>query len=382
MRVNTFLLVLAAATPLAAQLEESVVWAKGEGGLATHHVLGLTVTRGGAILAFTEGRIEAGDAGPHHLLCKRSTDGGRTWSGDIFIERSTQGECWANPTALLDRTTGRVFIFYVLNEGTKDQNWTRVFYRTSGDEGRSWSERTELTDLFRENPHGWTFHMPGPGHGIQLAHQQAAMKRHNGRLLVPFWHRKAVTEIPRMYGVSMLASDDKGKTWRRAAEIGPGWGANESRLAELSDGTLIWNARGTRSRDDRLREDTSEFRILADSRDAGETVGEPRIQRDLRFGPCDAGWLALPWSRKPYTLVQSHPGTTGVRQLLTLSASQDGGRTWSRSRVVYDGGGGYSDLVALPGKTIGLLYRKGSLTERPNHVVFVRIPERWLTAGR
>src|SRR3546814_253924 len=202
-------------------LRETMIWTGNERGMKSHRILGLTLGKKGTLLAFTEARLDGSDEGPHDLVCKRSTDNGKTWSSNIYIEKSdgdfwkSQGvaekmEAWANPAALTDYTNGRIFIFYVLNEGEHKglnaQRMTRVFYRYSDDEGLTWSKRNEITAVLNTEPTGRphvdingdpiknedgfasdylgrAFHMPGPGHGTQLK---------NGRLLVPFWHRRAL----------------------------------------------------------------------------------------------------------------------------------------------------------------------------------------------
>src|SRR5262245_44426990 len=69
-------------------IEERVIWDQQEGGISTHFVYGLVATKKGTILAFSEARITPGDHTPHHLALKRSEDSGRTWSDNIYIERS------------------------------------------------------------------------------------------------------------------------------------------------------------------------------------------------------------------------------------------------------------------------------------------------------
>src|SRR3546814_11544504 len=118
---------------------------------------------------------------------------------------------------------------------------TRVFYRYSDDEGLTWSKRNEITAVLNTEPTGRphvdingdpiknedgfasdylgrAFHMPGPGHGTQLK---------NGRLLVPFCHRRAfgwlkpdgtVQTLPfnnRLYSSSAIYSDDHGRSEER-----------------------------------------------------------------------------------------------------------------------------------------------------------------------
>ncbi len=74
--------------------EEVLVWDFKEGGYDTHHVYGFVVTQKGTVLAFSEGREKAkDDNGPKDQMLKRSTDGGRTWGKDIYIERK-EGAYW------------------------------------------------------------------------------------------------------------------------------------------------------------------------------------------------------------------------------------------------------------------------------------------------
>src|SRR3546814_20074651 len=87
--------------------------------------------------------------------------------------------------------------------------------------------------------------MPGPGHGTQLK---------NGRLLVPFWHRRAlgrikpdctVQKIPvndRLYSSSAIYSDDHGVTSETGRDTGLGHSTTEARTVDLADGTVIMTA--------------------------------------------------------------------------------------------------------------------------------------------
>jgi hypothetical protein len=140
--------------------ESSTRLAADEAGLKAHHIFALCRSEKGTVLAFCEGRIEPDDLDPHHVLLKRSTDRGATWGKDIFVERSDGRESFANPTPVVDRRTGRIFLFYALNI---DNQRSQVFYRTSDDDGVTWSDRTDVTRLFDGDPLERPFHLPGPG---------------------------------------------------------------------------------------------------------------------------------------------------------------------------------------------------------------------------
>lgn len=220
--------------------EESVVWLEKEEGWSVHRVFGLCITKKDTVLAVNEARLGNGsDTSPHHLVLKRSTDKGLTWGPNIFIERSDNGETWSNPTPIVDEKSGRIFLFYALND---QNNTTRVFYRTSDDDGVTWSPAVDVTDAFNNDPMKRPFHLPGPGHGLMTS---------SGRLVVPVWHRfplkdesgKNIPADKRAYSVSLLISEDSGKTWTNGDYLPEKYAANESRVVELKDGRIRLNAR-------------------------------------------------------------------------------------------------------------------------------------------
>ena len=372
---------------------ESIVWENGEEGIWPYHVYGLTRTNEGTILAFAEARVSAGDEAPHHIVSKRSIDGGLTWSDNCYIERSDgaywnangfpgKSEAWGNPTPVVESEGGRVFVFYALNEGSRHQNATQVFYRFSDDDGLTWhpttkaGRRVEVTRLLVGNGRGWTFHLPGPGHGIQLRRQSESDS--NGRLIVPIWHRRAVTEFPRLYGVSLLVSDDKGSTWRHTGETGVSRGMGEGRLLELGDAQLLLNARGGKAVDSQCQIDTERWRVFAWSTDGGETIGPPVVRREFVFSynGCDSGWewVASGPAGGDGRALFSRPADPDARARMTVSGSVDGGKTWVFSKTIDDGPAYYSDLVDLRDGTVGLLYGKGAgHTHLPDRVAFRRL---------
>ena len=87
--------------------------------------------------------------------------------------------------------------------------YMRCFYQRSTDEGETWSTPVEITgafDTFRA-AYPWKVLATGPGHGIQLS---------GGRLLVPVWLSTGTGgHAHRPSAVSVIISDDHGKTWQR-----------------------------------------------------------------------------------------------------------------------------------------------------------------------
>jgi len=323
-----------------------------------------------------------------------------SWSESVMIEAAdgsfwrSQGvadkrECWTNCAPVVDRDSGRIVFFYALNEGSRDQRATRVFYRYSDDDGRTWlptaedGGRIEVTGLLDDNPHGWSFHMPGPGHGIQLQRQRDEHAAGNGRMLVQVWHRRAVTDDPRRYGVSLLASDDGGRSWRHTGDVGIGYGMNESRLVELDDGRVLLNARGGKCVRDGETHDYAKLRVEAVSEDGGESFGTCRLRRDFdySFNGCDSSMIRYrPTDAAASLVLFSRPADPDARARMTVSVSADAGATWQGHHLLHAGPSFYSDLVALPDGGVGLLYGQGAsrIEMFPQRVVFARLPRSWL----
>ena len=406
--------------------EESLVWDFKEGGYDTHHVYGFAVTKKGTVLAFAECREKAkDDAGPKDQLLKRSTDGGRTWGDDIYIERmngkywKANGhpgvkENWTNCAPVADMVTGDIFYFYALNDQDKaaGQRVTRVFYRKSEDDGLTWSERVNITGILNVRKDGspnkdangnWilnslghpcdylgrAMHMPGPGHGIQSS---------DGRLILQFWNRtgirkkvdgkvKVVDREARLYGITLIYSDDHGKTWKFGGFVDEGKaGMNESRLVELENGTFYINARWAMG--------GLAYRVVSTSLDSTlDKWTTPKQETHMpRSITVDAGMIRLTSSSKyeksriiyakSNDFIErpgAHPHT--YRNSMTVFMSYDEAITWPLRKLIDPGWANYCDLAVLADKTILLLWGRGIDFENQK-VVCSRFNVEWLTDGK
>jgi hypothetical protein len=388
---RTFTLALAAtaALPLPARaaqaaappfFAETTLWDSAVDPLASYHVYGLAALPDDTILACTEGRHEVCDAGPHDLLIRRSIDKGQTWSPSRAVVPSTGGQCWANPTFVVDRVTGEVFLFFGLcvrlPENTScSADSSTMYVISSTDGGATWGERRELTSLFSHFPHNWAMHGPGPGHGIQLD---------SGRLLLSVAHRTIITGVPaadRHYGASTLYSDDHGATWQSGGEvpIGPGLPVvGEARLVQRADGTVVMNSRPGSGGD--------WPRDVAVSQDGGLSWSLPAMEFGAGlFNGVDTGFQRYtggPGSQDVNRVLFSHPDSP-MRWNMTVSVSYDEGDSFRYSRAVHPGRSYYSDLASLSDGTIILLYGcDGDLDGTPRRVSAARFNLEWLTAGR
>jgi hypothetical protein len=359
----------AASTP---DFTEATLWDATVGPLANYHVHGLCVLPDDTILAATEGRYEVCDAGPRDILLRRSTDRGSTWEPSQTVVPSVDGQSWGNPTFVVDRVTGEVFLFYMLSvrlqENTSCSGDTgELFVISSKDRGVTWGDPTSLSGLFDHFPYGWALHGPGPGHGIQLD---------TGRLLLSVSHRTIITGIPapqRNPGVSSLYSDDHGRTWQAGGEVPMGVGPTlgEARLVQRKDGTVVINGR--------YGAGGNKQRGTSVSTDRGLTWAPPVLDGGTgAFNAVDASLTRHSRGR----VLFSKPDSP-MRWNMTVSVSYDEGYSFRYSRVVNPLRSYYSDLGVLSDGTIVLLYGcEGDIPSAPRRVAAARFTLDWLTNGR
>jgi hypothetical protein len=321
-------LVCSAAMRAAPRFAETEVWKKGEGGYVSHFVFGLAVTPADTLLVACEGRVGGADAAEKDLLLKRSTDHGATWSDELVLEGARDTHSWSNPTFV---TAGAITYLFYSQSVSSDEG--RVFVRASTDDGRTWSERSELTSLWAGNPHGWTQHS-AIGHGIVKQHEP-----HRGRVLVAFNHRGrvALPTTQRGYGNDVIFLGPDG--WRIAGgpPLEPARGTNEARLAERADGSLFLLARQAAG--------DNQLRARSQSRDGGETWSPWVTQEGIRGTVCDGGLLRFSDALHFYSFPSGTAKSAQQRRDLMIKFSTDGGETWQGDRLIYRGQATYSDLA-------------------------------------
>lgn len=359
--------------------DETTLWDNTVDPLESYHVHGLTVLPDDTILAVTEGRQEVCDAGPRALLVRRSPDGGDTWEPTQTLVASIDGQSWGNPTFVVDRITGDIFLFYMLSIRLPENTGCSgdigdLYMMSSGDGGRTWSEPRNMSGLFDHFPYEWALHGPGPGHGIQLD---------NGWLLLNCAHRRVVTGntvAERHYGVASIYSDDHGRTWHATGQVpvSATYPINEARLIQRSDGTVLINGRAAAG--------GNRQRIVSVSADSGLTWSPPRLDGATgTFNAVDASLLRYtggPGTSDVSRVLFSRPDSP-VRTNLTVSISYDDAHSFRYSRVINEGRSYYSELGRLSDGRILLLYgRDGDNPSFPRRVVMCRFSPEWLSGGR
>lgn len=338
-------------------LESTTVFRSGEDGYATYRIPAIVEAADGALIAFAEGRVSgAADDGNVDLLAKRSRDGGRTW-GELQVLADMESNFIGNPSPVLDAASGRVVLLATYKAGTDSEmeiltgtgaDTSREYLLSSDDDGDTWSEPVDITESVKAPD--WRWYSVGPGHAFQIRSGP-----HAGRMVAAANHSDRAAN----YGAHLLLSDDGGKTWRIGATDTPEGGPlhpNEATAAALSDGTIVVSARDQDGLDEW-------HRLRATSTDGGESFVAPFAdQAGLVMPVVQASVLWFADSAEgdvSGALLMSGPSDPKERIDLRVRTSADAGVTWSEGLLVRSGPAAYSDLVALPGGAVGVLFETG-----------------------
>jgi len=357
-------------------LQLTDVFVSGADGYHTYRIPALLVTSKGTLLAFCEGRKNSrSDTGDIDLLVKRSADGGRTWSRQQVVWDDGANTC-GNPCPVADQATGVVWLPMTWNHGEDNESeikrgtgrdTRRVFVTHSEDDGQTWARPQEVTaDVKRPD---WRWYATGPGVGIQLAHGSW-----KGRLLIPCDHSLSLPDDPDGYHSHVIYSDDHGRTWRLGGVIRPA--VNECQAVELIDGTLLMNMRNY--------DKSKTTRAVATSTDGGMTWSAVRHDPVLVEPVCQASLLR--YTMQPQDdrnrLLFSNPAHAepGQRRDMTVRMSEDEGKTWPVSRVLWSGPAAYSCLAILPGGDIACLFEAGEKNPY-ERIILARFNRDWLTGA-
>ena len=367
-----------------------------EDNVHTYRIPGLTTTKDGSLLAVYDVRRESGRdlQGHMDIGVSRSIDNGNTWEPmRIALDMGEWGGLpqkfngVSDANILVDKNTGTIYLaglwmHGVINaEGIWQENLTEESdawnhqWRTKGsqsgfgvkqtsqflitkssDDGRTWSDPINLTEMCKD-PKWWLW-APAPGHGITLK---------DGTLVMPTQGRD---ENGKPFS-NITYSKDGGNTWTTSNPASQN--TTECMAVELSNGHIMLNIRDNKNRED--KSGTNGRKIMI-TEDLGETWTEHPTSNGALIEPTCMASI----HRHDYTdnegasksiMVFSNPNSKYKRIKQTIKVSLDDGNTWPREywmELDEGRGAGYSCITSVDNDHIGILY-EGSQA----HMTFQKI---------
>jgi sialidase-1 len=336
-----------------------ILFTSGTGGYHTYRIPALTQAPDGTLIAFAEGRKNGGgDSGDIDIVCRRSTDGGATWSPQQIVT-SHGTDTAGNPTVVTDPTSGDLVLLSCRNAGAatettilKGLDVRQVYVQRSADSGATWTAPVDITDQTKTSWMRW--YATGPGCGAAVTQGP-----HAGRLVIPANHSRAPasgssdtgTEA-KYLGAHSLISDDGGHTWQigyTSSNPNGSTNENETTCAELPDGRLYFNCRNQYGTVAGTRAD-------AWSVDGGSTLQYAfRVQGTIVTPVVQGSVLQVPGG----PLLYAGPEHPDWRVAMVIRRSDDGGGTRRTCRKITGLHAAYSSLAMLDAVTVGLLYETG-----------------------
>lgn len=325
--------------PIERLLEKKDIFISGTEDTHTFRIPALITAANGDLLACVDARRKSsGDliwVRDIDIVFKRSTDNGKTWGPmETIIDYGDEsvGKPASDPSFILDRETEEIFCFYNFMDQVNAPKEFRLHVQRSKDHGKTWSEPRDITDDIAKPEWKMDFKFITSGRGIQ---------RRNGDLLHTLVNLKN--------GLHLFGSKDHGKTWSFIdTPIKP---ANESKVIELADESLMINA----------RLNGKGFRGVHRSSDEGRswdfeidpTQVDPGCNGSiLRYTSIEGGY-------EKNRLLLCHANSASGRKNLVVKISYDEGRTWTEGKVIDPGPAAYSSLTICKDGTIGVLYEPG-----------------------
>ncbi len=314
----------------------------------------ITAPNGDLVAAIDERVPSCGDLKWNNninIVVRRSADNGNSWSEMETVVDYPPGQSASDPSMIVDGMTGKIFLFFnfmdLVNE--KDIYYLRVI--TSSDNGKSWSCPRDITTEI--TPPEWhnDFKFITSGRGIQTR---------SGKLL----H----TLVNLEKGLFLFGSDNHGESWYwMDAPVHP---ADESKIAELADGTWMINS----------RVNGAGVRFVHTSADEGKTwVSKP--DSVLVDPGCNASFIrysSVENGADKNRILFSNANNKNNRKNMTVRISYDEGKSWSEGKTIYTGSSAYSSMTVLPNGDIGLFFEKDEYSQNG----FVRFSLEWLTDGK
>lgn len=351
-------------------LAHTLLFQPGDYNSTNYRIPGVITAKDGSIVAVTDKRkYNQGDLPEDiDIVCRRSTDGGHTWSEPYTIAQGTGynhgfGDCvlaWTNDdNGLIAGFVGGVGLW-----NSTPSNPIRSYIARSYDNGQTWTEPEDITDfIFGSNcvvpeHRTWRASFFGSGNGLITS---------TGRIMFVAAIRETTAQSLSNYAVY---SDDNGITWHvsgRASVSG-----DEAKVTELVDGRILMSIRHNGKR---------WYNI---SNDGGETwQSSTSTWNDITAPACNGDMIRYTSVNQGFNknrLLHSVPFGSS-RTDVSVYISYDEGETWPVRKCIVPYSSAYSSLCVLPDGTIGLYVEEEYTGNSGYSTVFYNFSLEWLTDG-
>lgn len=358
------------------ELQKTVVYSYNESGDPAYgyRIPSLITTSVGTLLAIAERRIGLHDHAQNDIVLRRSTDNGKSWNEIQVIYED--GKNSLNDPCAVVLNSGRILLMYqrypylvhsrsdgkiqIADTGYDGPRNTKSFLTYSDDDGLTWSAPREITKQVRPSER---ISIGSPGIGIQLT-----MGEYKGRIVMPVYETKKIAENERIWGNSVLFSDDDGETWHISNEIPhydhTGYG-NEAQVVEQSDGGIMIIARNQGGL----------FRKYAESKDGGQTWSNMKLNFELPGVACMGSVIRYQFGEGVQNIIANvNAADFKFRTKGVVRLSFDDGNTWPVAKKIPAGHYAYSCLTKMKNGKIGLLYE----TEHYREIAFTSFDIEWI----
>ncbi|MCR8668702.1 glycoside hydrolase [Aestuariibaculum sp. M13] len=344
-------------TSLGNQVPEFVtLFEKGmEEGVLCYRIPSIVTAPNGDLIAAIDQRVPScGDlkwSRDINIIIRRSPDNGKTWSNIQTVVDFPDGYSASDPSMIVDKETGDIFMFYNYMDLETEKDVYYMHVVKSSDNGKTWSKPEDITSQIAKPEWHNDFKFITSGRGIQTS---------SGKLL----H----TMVNLNKGLHVFGSDNHGKSWYFIDT--PIMPADESKIVELVDGTLMINARVNKTG----------MRYVHISKNEGQTW-ETKTASSLIDPGCNASIIRYTSKKDGFDknrLLFSNAKSEKDRINLTVRISYDEGKTWSKGKTIYAGSSAYSSLTILENGDIGVFFEKDDYVKND----FARFTLEWLTDGK
>lgn len=311
-----------------------------------HHQKGENASKNGRVVTMADNRFDHNGDLPSHIDVyeRHSDDNGATWSTHKMVVGTDADHALVGgghgfgDVSLVECASGKIVAIMVGGPGyfgSTPSNPIVPTIITSTDGGDTWSTPRTLTDelyktTYKEGAVQGSF--AGSGRGLMLQRQKN--EQLNGRIMFAMSHRFGKNNVQEY----IIYSDDEGNTWKFSTQSAYS-GGDESKLVELADGTVMISVRQGGQRG------------YNKSTDGGVTWGTQAKWADISGCACNADILYV----NKHVMLHSYPNN-GSRKNVTIKASFDSGKSWSKPYVVCAPSSCYSTMDVTKDGDIAIFY--------------------------